>query len=94
MGQRRPDPATSKAPFRIYNIGNNKPVDLMRYIEVLEDCLGRKAEKRLLPLQPGDVPDTFADASELVSEVGYRPDTPVEEGVRRFVEWYRDYYGV
>lgn len=89
-----PDPATSKAPFRIYNIGNNKPVDLMRYIEVLEDCLGRKAEKRLLPLQPGDVPDTFADASELVSEVGYRPDTPVEEGVRRFVEWYRDYYGV
>ncbi len=90
----RPDPATSNAPWRLYNIGNNEPVDLMRYIEVLEDCLGKKAEKNFLPLQPGDVPDTYADASELVENVGYRPGTPVEEGVKRFVEWYRGYAGV
>ena len=89
-----PDPASSSAPYRIYNIGNNRPVDLLRYIEVLEDCLGRKAERKLLPLQPGDVPDTYADASALVSEVGYRPDTPVEVGVARFVEWYREYYQI
>lgn len=89
-----PDPASSNAPYRIYNIGNNRPVDLLRYIEVLEDCLGRKAERKLLPLQPGDVPDTYADASALVSEVGYRPDTPVEVGVARFVEWYREYYQI
>jgi UDP-glucuronate 4-epimerase len=88
-----PDPATSDAPYRIYNIGNNRPVELLRYIEVLEECLGRKAERKLLPLQPGDVPDTYADASALVDEVGYRPDTPVEVGVARFVEWYRSYYG-
>jgi UDP-glucuronate 4-epimerase len=90
----QPDPATSNAPWRLYNIGNNQPVDLMRYIEVLEDCLGKKAEKNFLPLQPGDVPDTYADASELVQNVGYRPGTPVEEGVKRFVEWYREYAGV
>ena len=89
-----PDPATSAAPFRLYNIGNNQPVELTRYIEVIEDCLGRKAERELLPLQPGDVPDTYADASELAANVGYQPATPVEEGVRRFVDWYRDYYGV
>lgn len=89
-----PDPATSNAPYRIYNIGNNKPVDLLRYIEVLEECLGRKAERELLPLQPGDVPDTYADASALVEEVGYKPDTPVEEGIAKFVEWYREYYEV
>jgi UDP-glucuronate 4-epimerase len=87
----QPDPATSNAPWRLYNIGNNQPVDLMRYIEVLEDCLGKKAEKNFLPLQPGDVPDTYADASELVQNVGYQPGTPVEEGVKRFVEWYREY---
>jgi UDP-glucuronate 4-epimerase len=87
-----PDPASSNAPYRIYNIGNNQPVDLLRYIEVLEECLGRKAERTLLPLQPGDVPDTYADASALVEDVGYRPNTPVEEGVRRFVEWYREFY--
>jgi UDP-glucuronate 4-epimerase len=87
-----PDPATSRAPYRIYNIGNNRPVELMRYIEVLEDCLGRKAEKNLLPLQVGDVPDTWADAEDLVRDVGYRPATPVEEGVARFVAWYLDYY--
>jgi UDP-glucuronate 4-epimerase len=89
-----PDPATSRAPWRIYNIGNQAPVELARYIEVLEACLGRKAEQELLPLQPGDVPDTHADVEELVADVGYRPDTPVEVGVARFVDWYREYYSV
>ncbi len=89
-----PDPATSTAPYRIYNIGNQKPVELMRYIEVLEECLGRKAEKNLLPLQLGDVPDTWADVEDLVADVGYRPNTPVEVGVRNFVDWYLDYYQV
>jgi UDP-glucuronate 4-epimerase len=88
-----PDPSTSSAPFRIYNIGNNRPVELMRYIEVLEDCLGRKAEKNMLPMQLGDVPETSANIDDLVSDVGYRPATPVEVGVRRFVEWYLEYYG-
>ena len=87
-----PDPATSKAPYRLYNIGNNRPVELLHYIEVLENCLGRKAEKNLLPLQIGDVPDTWADAEDLVRDVGYRPSTPVEEGIKRFVEWYLEYY--
>jgi UDP-glucuronate 4-epimerase len=90
----RPDAATSRAPYRLYNIGNQQPVELMRYIEVLEECLGRKAEKRLLPIQPGDVPDTWADVEDLAREVGYRPSTPVEEGVRSFVDWYLDYYQV
>jgi len=89
-----PDPATSRAPYRIYNIGNQRPVELMRYIEVLEECLGRTAEKNLLPLQLGDVPDTWADVEDLVADVGYRPSTPVETGVRRFVDWYLDYYKV
>ncbi len=89
-----PDPGTSRAPYRLYNIGNQQPVELMKYIEVLEECLGRKAEKNLLPLQPGDVPDTWADVEDLVTDIGYRPATPVEEGVRRFVDWYREYYGV
>ena len=89
-----PDPATSMAPYRLYNIGNQQPVELMRYIEVLEECLGRKAEKNLLPLQAGDVPDTWADVEDLVADVGYRPATPVEVGVRNFVDWYLDYYGV
>jgi UDP-glucuronate 4-epimerase len=88
-----PDPATSRAPYRLYNIGNRQPVELLRYIEVLEQCLGRKAHKRFLPLQPGDVPDTCADVEDLVREVGYRPATPVEEGVRRFVDWFCEYYG-
>jgi UDP-glucuronate 4-epimerase len=87
-----PDPATSAAPYRLYNIGNNRPVELMHYIAVLEQCLGRKAEKNLLPLQVGDVPDTWADCEDLVRDVGYRPSTPVEEGVKRFVEWYLEYY--
>ena len=88
-----PSPATSSAPFRVYNIGNHQPVELLRYIEVLEECLGRKAHKHLLPLQPGDVPDTCADVSALMRDTGYSPSTPVEVGVARFVEWYRDYYG-
>lgn len=88
-----PDPGTSRAPYRLYNIGNQQPVDLMRYIEVLEECLGRKAEKNLLPLQLGDVPDTWADVEDLVADVGYRPSTPIEVGVRRFVDWYLEYYG-
>ena len=89
-----PDPARSRAPYRIYNIGNNKPVQLMRYIEVLERALGKKARIEMLPMQPGDVPATTADVSALESDIGYRPKTTVEEGVPRFVEWYRRYYGV
>lgn len=89
-----PDSATSTAPYRLYNIGNNQPVELMHYIEVLEDCLGKKAEKNLLPLQPGDVPDTYADVQDLVKDVHYKPDMPVEQGVANFVAWYRDYYNV
>ncbi len=88
----RPDAATSMAPYRLYNIGNNQPVELMRYIELIEKALGRKAEMNLLPLQVGDVPDTSADIDALVADVGYRPSTPVEVGVPRFVEWYRKYY--
>jgi len=88
----QPDPASSSAPFRIYNIGNNAPVDLIRYIEVLEECLGRKAVKNFLPLQAGDVPDTFADVEDLARDVGYKPATPVEIGIRRFVDWYLEYY--
>jgi len=89
-----PDPGTAPGPYRLYNIGNQQPVELMRYIEVLEECLGRKAEKNLLPLQPGDVPDTYADVADLVRDVDYRPATTVEAGVARFVEWYRDFYRV
>ncbi len=87
-----PDPGTSKAPYRLYNIGNQQPIELMHYIEVIEECVGKKAEKNLLPLQPGDVPDTFADAQDLVQDVGYKPDTPIEVGVKKFVDWYLDYY--
>jgi UDP-glucuronate 4-epimerase len=88
-----PDPASSFAPYRLYNIGNNQPVQLMRYIEVIEQCLGRQAQKNFLPLQLGDVPETFADIEDLVRDVGYRPATPIEVGVRRFVEWFCEYYG-
>ena len=90
----KPDPATSRSPYRLYNIGNQQPVELMRYIEVLEECLGRKAEKNLLPMQPGDVPDTWADVGNLATDVGYRSTTPVEEGVKRFVDWYVEYYKI
>jgi UDP-glucuronate 4-epimerase len=89
-----PDPGTSRAPYRLYNIGNARPVDLMRYIEILEQRLGRKAQMNLLPLQPGDVPDTWADVEDLVRDVGYRPETPVEVGVGRFVDWYLDYHQI
>jgi len=88
-----PDPATSIAPWRIFNIGNNNPVKLTAYVEALEDALGRKAIIELLPLQAGDVPDTFADTSALQDAVGYRPGTSVSDGVGRFVEWYRAYFG-
>jgi UDP-glucuronate 4-epimerase len=87
-----PNPSTSRAPYRLYNIGNQRSVELLRYIEVLEQCLGRKAQMNLLPLQPGDVPDTLADVEALTCDIGYRPNTPVEVGVKRFVEWYRAYY--
>ncbi|NCA69960.1 MAG: NAD-dependent epimerase [Sphingobacteriia bacterium] len=90
----QPDAASSRAPYRIYNIGNNQPVELMDYIQVLEDCLGRKARINQLPLQPGDVPDTFADVTDLVRDTGYQPSTTISEGVARFVDWYRGFYRV
>ena len=90
----QPDPATSYAPFRVFNIGNNNPVQLMRYIEVLEQCLGKKAILDLLPMQAGDVPATSANTEALEQAVGFRPDTTVETGIARFVEWYREYYKV
>ena len=86
-----PDPATSRAPYRIYNIGNQSPVELLRFIGLLEENLGVKAQMNFLPLQPGDVPDTLADCSDLERAVGFQPSTPIEEGVRRFVAWYREY---
>jgi len=89
-----PDPVSSSAPYRLYNIGNNQPVELRRYIEVLEDCLGKKAQMNLLPLQPGDVPDTYADVSDLVRDTGYKPDIPIEVGLANFVAWYRQYFKV
>ena len=90
----RPDPQSSRAPWRLYNIGSNRPATLLRYVEVLEHELGIKAKFNLLPLQPGDVPDTFADVNDLVRDTGYRPETTIEVGIRRFVDWYKDYYGV
>jgi len=87
-----PNPATSTAPYRIYNIGNNQPVELSRFIEVIEQAIGKKAKKNLLPMQPGDVPATFADIKSLETAVGFRPATSIEEGVGRFVQWYRQYY--
>ncbi|MDH4273947.1 MAG: NAD-dependent epimerase [Gammaproteobacteria bacterium] len=89
-----PDPASSLAPYRIYNIGNNQPVELSHYIETLENCLGKRAIKNFLPLQAGDVPATYADIQALQDDVGFRPNTPIESGIARFVEWYRGYYGV
>ena len=87
-----PDPGTSSAPYRIYNIGNQKPVELMRFIELIEENVGKKAEKNLLPMQPGDVRDTWADTSDLTADVGYESQTPIEVGVKNFVEWYLEFY--
>jgi UDP-glucuronate 4-epimerase len=89
-----PDPATSSAPWRVFNIGCERPVELLHYIEVIESCTGRKAQKNMLPMQPGDVKETYADVSALVDAVGYRPQTSLEDGMARFVAWYREYYGV
>jgi UDP-glucuronate 4-epimerase len=89
----KPDPGSSYAPYRIYNLGNNRPVELLRLIELLEDCLGKKAEKNFLPLQPGDVLATCADVDDLMREMDFKPITPVETGVKRFADWYRAYYG-
>ncbi|MDA0707432.1 MAG: NAD-dependent epimerase [Proteobacteria bacterium] len=89
-----PDPGTSMAPYRLYNIGNRQPVELMRYIQVIEECVGKKAEMNMLPLQPGDVPDTWADTTALSDAVGYAPSTPIETGVRNFVDWYLEFYKV
>ena len=90
----RPDPPSSAAPYRVYNIGNGEPVELMRFIEVVEEQLGRRAEKKLLPMQPGDVPATSADVGPLAADFDYRPSTPIETGIARFIDWYRDYYGI
>ncbi|MCP5527087.1 MAG: NAD-dependent epimerase [Verrucomicrobiales bacterium] len=90
----RPDPGSSRDPYRIYNIGNNEPVELRRLISVIEECLGRRAEKRFLPMQPGDVPSTYADVDDLMQDVGFKPSTCIEEGVARFTRWYRDFYAV
>ena len=89
-----PDPGTSLAPYRVYNIGNNNPVNLLAFIETLEKCLGKEAKKNLLPLQPGDVPDTYADVSDLVNDLGYKPGTLLETGIRNFVEWYKNFYRI
>lgn len=89
---KNPSSASSKAPWRIHNIGNQSPVELMHYIETLEKCLGKTTEKNLLPLQPGDVPDTYADVQSLVEATGYCPNTSVEEGISKFVDWYRRFY--
>ena len=90
----RPDPATSRAPYRLYNIGNHNPVELMYLIETLETALGKKAETNMLPMQPGDVPATYADVDDLTRDVGFKPATPIEVGVKKFVEWYREFYKV
>lgn len=89
-----PDSATSAAPYRIYNIGNNQPIELMHYIRVIESCVGKTAKLDMKPLQPGDVPATYADIDALVDDVGYRPNTPIETGIEKFVQWYRDFYKV
>ena len=91
---KNPDSATSKAPYRLYNIGSNNPCELLRYIEIIEECVGKKAIKNMLPLQPGDVVATYANVEALIKDVDYNPSTPIEEGVAKFVEWYRDFYQV
>ncbi|MFN3551231.1 MAG: NAD-dependent epimerase [Endomicrobiia bacterium] len=91
---KNPDPATSFAPYKIYNIGNNQPVELLKFIEILEECLGKKAKKNFLPLQPGDVVETYADIEDLIKDIGFKPSTRIEVGIKKFVEWYRYYYNV
>ncbi|MCO5144074.1 MAG: NAD-dependent epimerase [Oligoflexia bacterium] len=90
----RPDPATSSAPYIVYNIGNNNPVELMRYIEAIESAIGKKAQKNMMPMQAGDVPSTYANVDALIADAGFKPSTSVEEGVKKFVDWYRNYYKV
>ncbi|MCK4425515.1 MAG: NAD-dependent epimerase [Deltaproteobacteria bacterium] len=89
-----PDPSSSYVPYKLYNIGNNQPVELLRFIEIIEECLGKKARKNLLPMQPGDVPATYANIDDLMRDVGFKPDTTLEEGIPRFIAWYKDYYKV
>jgi len=89
-----PDPSSSYAPYKLYNIGNNQPVELLRFIEIIEECLGKKAQKNLLPMQPGDVPATYANIDDLMKDVGFKPSTTLEEGIPRFLAWYKDYYKV
>jgi len=90
----KPDSASSLAPYRLYNIGNNQPVELLHFIKVIEDCLGKKAQQNLLPLQPGDVPATYADVDDLMRDVGFKPATPIEKGIKLFLEWYRSFYAI
>ncbi|TPW18090.1 MAG: UDP-glucuronate 4-epimerase, partial [Halothiobacillaceae bacterium] len=89
-----PDPGTSLAPYRLYNIGNNQPVELLHFIDVIEQNVGKKAIRNLMPLQPGDVPETYANVDDLMRDVGFKPETSIESGIERFVKWYRDYYRV
>jgi UDP-glucuronate 4-epimerase len=89
-----PDPGSSYAPYKVYNIGNNQPVELMHFIKVIEDTLGKKAKKNLLPLQPGDVPATYANIDDLVRDTGFKPSTTLEEGIPKFIKWYREYFGI
>jgi UDP-glucuronate 4-epimerase len=89
-----PDPGTSYVNYKVYNIGNNQPVELMKYVEVIEEALGKKAEKIFLDLQPGDVPATFADVDDLIQDVGFKPSTSIEDGIQRFIEWYKEYYRI
>ncbi len=90
----KPDPGSSLAPYKVYNIGNHQPVELLNFIEALENCLGKKAEKKFLPMQPGDVPATFADVNDLMQDTGFKPNTSIEEGIKKFVAWYRSYYKI
>ena len=90
----KPDPGTSKSPYKIYNIGNNAPVRLMDFIESIENAIGKKAKMNFLPLQPGDVKATYADVTDLVNDTGYKPATPVQEGINKFINWYRSYYKI
>jgi UDP-glucuronate 4-epimerase len=87
-----PDPGSSAAPWRVYNIGNNKPVELLEVVRLLEEAIGKKAKRELLPMQPGDVPATYANVDDLMREVDFKPSTPIAEGIRRFIEWYRSFH--